>query len=296
MKWKKTYLFPLFIFLLINPLVTSLVHAQSGVNRSVEVIVDATGKLIKAPSNSPSSAVWSYWADPVSNKILRAHPDGTGTQDVLVNLNTPYGLGFDSDTQSFIWTNSGNDGGDDSEDSDDDESGVVQKLKYGQSVASNLISSFVEPFTIEVNRNDRIFGGGFEEVDLLNYPLPKEAITLIANTVVCVTENAISSDTTQETLLTLNPDETIQGLALDVSTGYVYIGNAVGMMDRKVHLVSKAAGQLIFTDHVPPLPDSDDVGNPPPDPPPPDPQPCPIVGGGSNLVEPCNPVSPTPGG
>jgi hypothetical protein len=202
---------------------------QLNAHRSVDVFADDSGRLRPALSTRGiiADGALQYWADPTGNRILRADPGGLSPQEVASGLNTPYGLGFDAVTQSFIWTSSGD--------------AVVQKLALASGAVSALNSSFDDPPAIEIEHE-----GG------------KQAITVVGSDVVRVTVDDISDETTTEVLLSLGGDEVIHGLALDTEAGQVFVGNAVGMMAYKIDLADQAISRLTFTDHVPPTPDLDE--------------------------------------
>lgn len=211
----------------------SLSHAQQrpqlNTHRSVEVLVQPSGQLRPALGGSDTTVdgALHYWADPTGNRILRADASGMHEEEVVGGLNIPYGLGFDTSTQSFIWTSSGD--------------AVVQKLALATGALTVLNSSFDDPPAIEIEHE-----GG------------KQAITVVGSDVVRVTVDDVSDEATTEVLLSLNANEVIHGLALDAEAGQIFVGNGVGMMAYKVNLSDRTISPLTFTDHVPPTPDLDE--------------------------------------
>jgi DNA-binding beta-propeller fold protein YncE len=203
-------------------------YAQDTAHRTVDVIADDSGRLLPAPR--PRGIVVDpaqhYWADPAGNRIVRSDPGGMLDEVIAAGLNVPYGLGFDSATQSFVWTSSGDE--------------VVQKLVLADHRVSNLTTSFDDPPAIEIAQE-----GG------------KQAITVVDSDVVRVSVDEISDETRTEVLLSLGSAEIVHGLALDAEAGHLYVGNAVGMMAYKIDLADNTISRLTFTDHVAPIPDAD---------------------------------------
>lgn len=200
--------------------------------RSVDVWTDASGQLRPARvlPGDPSPTYLRYWADPAMNAILRRDPQSGQVEPIASGLNTPYGLGFDVTTQSFVWTSSGDE--------------AVQKLAVGTTAAITLPSNFDQPPALELPRE-----GG------------RQAITLVGSDIVRVTEDAQSGEVTTEVLMRVESPDAVHGLAVDEEAGVLYIGNAVGMMAQRLRLSDSSALQLTFTDHVPPVADPD-LGEP----------------------------------
>lgn len=200
--------------------------------RSVDVWADAAGQLRPARvlPGDPAPTCLRYWADPSANAILRRDPQSGQIEPIASGLNTPYGLGFDVTTQSFVWTSSGDE--------------AVQKLAAGATAATTLTSNFDQPPALELPRE-----GG------------RQAITLVGSDIVRVTEDAQSGEVTTEVLMRVESPEAVHGLALDAEAGVLYIGNAVGMMAHRLRLSDNSAMLLTFTDHVPPVADPD-LGEP----------------------------------
>lgn len=217
------------VWLLLAALAGLPAYAQDPVHRSVEVAADASGSLRPVPltHDGGDAATLRYWADPHTHRILRSSAHSLDTETVATDLHTPYGLGFDAETQSFLWTSSGDE--------------TVQKLVAGRSDVVTLQTSFEQPPTLDIARE-----GG------------KQAITLDGSTIVRVTEDGMSGEVTTEVLTRIRTFDGMLGLALDADTGNLYIGNAVGMMAYKLRLADNALSRLTYTDNAPPLPDADE--------------------------------------
>jgi hypothetical protein len=206
-------------------------RAQYSLHRTVDLRADLIASRLTPIGDAggrPFPIALHYWADPTANRILRSDALGLNIEEIAVDPNAPYGLGFDADTQNFLWTSSGDE--------------TVRKLRSGAHEPVTLISSFEDPPAIELERE-----GG------------KQAITVVGNQVVRVTEDGISSEAVTEVLMSVDSSETIVGLALDAETGTLYVGNSVGMLSYKLRLSDNAVGRLTFTDHVPPTPDPEDA-------------------------------------
>jgi hypothetical protein len=203
-------------------------YAQDNLHRSVDVIADGAGRLLPAPG--PRGIIVDtaqhYWADPAGNRIVRSDPGAMLDEVIASGLNTPYGLGFDTATQSFVWTSSGDE--------------LVQKLALADHAVRSLNTSFDDPPAIEIAQE-----GG------------KQAITVVDSDVVRVSVDEVSDETRTEVLLSLGSAEVIHGLALDAEAGHLFVGNAVGMMAYRIDLADNTVSRLTFTDHVEPIPDAD---------------------------------------
>jgi DNA-binding beta-propeller fold protein YncE len=194
--------------------------AQDG-QRTVDVRVDpVSGRVVP----DDSGAGLHYWADPTRNAIVRQDPSALTDEVLTDGLNVPYGLSYDRDTQTLIWTSSG------------DETMQAMPLTGGEVRALN--SSFEDPPVIE-----------------LPYEGGKQAITVLDGAVVRVTVDAQTDARYDEVLYALPAGATTVGLALDAQTNQLYVGNAVGMAAYKIDIVSGRADTLTFTDHVAPIPD-----------------------------------------
>jgi hypothetical protein len=217
------------IFIVLSCAATAAQAAKLRQHRTADLWADATGRLRPARVlvGDPSPQFLRYWADPAANKILRSDAQGGQVEEVAAGLNVPYGLGFDVTAQSFVWTSSGDE--------------AVQKLSAGTQTVATLASNFDQPPVLELaSEGDR------------------QAITLVGNEIVRVTENAQSGETSVQVLMQVESPEAVHGLALDAEAGTLYIGNAVGMMAQRLRLSDNSAVQLTFTDHTPPVADPDE--------------------------------------
>lgn len=206
------------------------VHAARGLShRSVDVSVDTAGRLRPAGAESDDIVVGAlrYWADPSANTILRSDARGQQVEEIAGGLNAPYGLGFDVEAQRFLWTSSGDE--------------TVQTLAAGARDVKTLQTSFDDPPALEIPHE-----GG------------KQAIAVVGDQVVRVTEDATTGDIATETLMRIDVVDGVHGLALDADARLLYVGNAVGMMAYRLDLADNTATRLTFTDHVPPVADPDE--------------------------------------
>lgn len=206
------------------------VHAASELShRSVDISTDTAGRLW--PSGAASDGIVAgaqrYWADPSANTILRSDALGQQVEEIAGGLNAPYGLGFDAETQRFVWTSSGDE--------------TVQMLAAGAREVKTLQTSFDDPPVLEIPHE-----GG------------KQAITVVDDQLVRVTEDAITGAIATETLMRIDAADGVHGLALDADGRLLYVGNAVGMMAYRLNLADNTATRLIFTDHVPPVADPEE--------------------------------------
>jgi len=211
-------------------LALSAAHAARGLShRSVDVSPDSTGRLRPAGvlSDTLIATAQRYWADPSANAILRSDSSGQQIEAIAGGLNLPYGLGFDVEAQSFLWTSSGDE--------------TVQKLVAGAHDVTTLQTSFGDPPALEIPHE-----GG------------KQAITVVGEEVVRVTEDAMTGDIATEVLMHVDAVDGVHGLALDADARLLYVGNAVGMMAYRLDLANNTATRLTFTDHVPPVADPDE--------------------------------------
>jgi hypothetical protein len=207
-------------------------QAQDSGQRTVDFAIDAaSGRLMPVnDSTIDLPAQVRFWADPARQTIVRKDANALAPQDIAAGLNLPYGLGFDRDTQTLIWTSSGDE--------------VMQVMALNGGEVRALTSSFDDPPAIEIAHE-----GG------------KQAIALLDGAVVRVTVDAQTDARTDEVLFTLPAGESAIGLALDAQNNQVYLGNAVGMAAYKIDLNQGVATRLAYTDHVTPVPDAD-VGEP----------------------------------
>jgi len=202
-------------------------QAQDSAQRSVDVVIDASGRLVPARPRGAPDALWKYWADPVGNRIVRSDGRSLMVEELIAELKAPYGLGFDASTQSLIWTSSGD--------------GVVQTYSLGGRALSTLTTSFDDPPAIELPHE-----GG------------RQAITVVGSDIVRVTVDELSDAVDTEVLMSLDATDIVHGLAIDTQSGQLYVGNAVGMMAYKLDLADRTVSRLTYTDHVPPVPDLDE--------------------------------------
>jgi hypothetical protein len=197
--------------------------------RTVDLQLDRTGRLMADSARVRPIDGQSYWVDPGSAQFLRQTAGSLEPQVIRADLHAPYGLGFDVQAQQFIWTSSADE--------------IVQTFVLGSDAVKNLETSFDEPAAIEIP----IEGG-------------KQAITVVGSDVVRVTIADTNEQSQTEVLLSLGADEVVRGLALDRAANVLFVGNEVGMMTYKVDLGARTASRLTFTDHVPPIPDPDQDG------------------------------------
>ncbi len=211
----------------------SICHAQSGQQRTVEVMIDDAGRLrppliVDDASTSrppaPIGRATRIWADPEVGAILRQDADRDVPVIFRQGLDSPYGLAFDASTQSLVWTSAGK--------------SIMQRLRIDTGEVEDLASSFDDPPVLELPRE-----GGHA------------AITVIDQQIVRVIQDDYAEEPTVETLLALAPDQTVAGLALDAAASVVYVSNAVGMPDTALALDGAAIAPLIKSDNVPMVPD-----------------------------------------
>ena len=204
-------------------LLTGAPVAQDG-QRTVDVVVDAaSGRVL--PDGGIGVGV-RYWADPARNAIVRQDASSSTDHVLVESLSMPYGLGFDGDTQTLIWTSSGEE--------------IMQAMPVAGGEVRALTSNFEDPPVLE-----------------LPYEGGKQAITVLDGAVVRVTVDAQTDARYDEVLYALPDSVSVVGLALDTQTNRLYVGNAVGMAAYTVDMTTGQAGALVFTDHVAPIPDRD---------------------------------------
>lgn len=215
-----------FLFALILLLAAAALPAQQTAHRSVELVVDTAGRLQPTPREPQPSATQRYWTDAQAGSLLRADAHTLDAQVLAADLDTPYGLGFDAETQHFVWTSSG--------------AAAVQVLACGRSDVRTLPTSFEQPATLELAQEGA-----------------RQALSLDGDRLLRVSEDALSGETRSEVLATLPPGSAAHGLALDAQAGVLYVGNAVGMMVFRLGLDDGRLQPLSYTDNAPPVADPD---------------------------------------
>lgn len=188
---------------------------------SVVLGVNDSGRGLP-PGSTGATGTKRYWADHVAQAIRRSNLDGSGVEDLASGLAQPYGLSFDSATNTLLWTSSGDE--------------VVQRLGLDGGRPSVLPCEFEAPYTI-----------------VLDNEWGHTAYALDGTDVVRVTESADGTNETREVLLTLSAVETLHGLALDTQSGLLYLGDASGQMTRRLRLADRSVEPLLYVEEGFPL-------------------------------------------
>lgn len=188
--------------------------------RSVVVSVDSAGRVMPQQPGSGAVAAKRYWADATTSSIRRANLDGTAIEEIASGLHVPYGLGFDPATGMFLWTSS--------------EDEVVQTLPAGGGQILALQTEFEEPYALIVQ------GEGVET-----------GYAVLDGAVVKITRPGESESEETEILLPFDAvTQPVHGLALDATTGVLYLGDPNGQMSRRIRLADGTLQTLTFVDET----------------------------------------------
>ncbi len=197
--------------------------------RSVLLGVDAVGRLAAPGSTSDLPGAQRYFTDYAGNAVLRSNPDGSNVTTLVAGVNGPYGIAFDADTQQLVWTSSADE--------------VVQAAAPDGSANVVLESSFEENYPLVTTQGDlhvAYFVEGSELVKLSVDPT--------------------TGAEQRQVLLFLGSPDDVHGLALGPMHDVLYLGDANGMMTRRLRLADASVAYLAYVET--PLP--------------PDPQPSPL--------------------
>lgn len=162
--------------------------------------------------------------------------DGSAIESVVTGLDAPYGVALDPIAGVLVWTNS---------------DGAVQRWNPASGELATLQSAFDEPYAIVLDGKVRtayaVVDGSVVkaiedpngESDATEIIVPWEPEPLPLDT----RRSIVEVDRFEE------PDEdpvpAIHGLALDLASGVLYIGDGYGMMARRVRLIDNQVDALI---------------------------------------------------
>lgn len=201
--------------------------------RAVLLGLGAAGRLTAPDTTSDLPGLQRYFTDYAGNAVRRSNPDGTNVTTVVAGVNGPYGIAFDADTQQLVWTSSADE--------------VVQAAAPdGASPHVVLESSFEESSPIVTSEGDLHVAYFIEGSELLKLSV----------------DPSTGAEQRQVLLWLSSPDD-VHGLALGPLHDVLYLGDAHGMMTRRLRLSDAHVTYLAY------------VETPPPPDPQPDPQPWP---------------------
>jgi hypothetical protein len=184
------------------------------------MITEQAGMYIDSPRYDPEPGAMRYWVDATQGSLRKSMPDGSLQEDIVASLDIPYGLAFDLSTQSLLWTSAGG------------ETVQIIPVYGGNPVA--LVSEFEEPYAINIStENERAY------------------YTATGNVIYRNAVDLQSGEETSKELLVLPNIEEVHGLALDMATMTLYIGDINGRMTRKIDLNNNISERLIYTESEP---------------------------------------------
>lgn len=197
-----------------------ILHAQTAstmIESNKLLLEEEAGMFIDGSRQEPTPSSKLYWADPALGAIRRSDPSGKLVETLVEDVATPYGMAFDIGTQELLWTSAG--------------AATVQKISAAGGKVRTLQAEFEEPYAIDVStEGERVY------------------YTAIGSTVYRKAYDAYGGEETEVTLLQLPETEPIHGLALDVASGVLYVGDINGRMTHRLDLGSYRAERLIRTD------------------------------------------------
>ena len=201
-------------------------HAQDRARPAAVAGTPAAARIIIPPKpTTPGVPVGDkrYWADTATNSIRRSNLDGSGVEEVVSGLQSPYGLSYDASAGVLLWTSSTDE--------------TVQKLPLAGGSPTAIETQFEEPFAIVVQ------GEGQET-----------GYAVLGGEVVRIVRYSLAEDDEKTVLMAFDPSvREVHGLALDGATGALYVGNAQGQMTQKVRLADGAVETLQFVEETLPL-------------------------------------------
>lgn len=182
--------------------------------RSAVLIAQPDGVLHCSAGKGGEGAT-RYWADP-GRGTVRKLVDGKA-EDIASDTGLSYGLAFDAPSQAFFWT--------------DSERGQVTKLAVEAKRPVALVSSFEEPYALDVSTAETKIAYLIEGQQLLRL------------------SQSVESDVEQrEELVRLPDDFQYHGLAFDSDEQALLIGDANGMMVFRVSLRKPDLTPLCYDD------------------------------------------------
>jgi hypothetical protein len=153
------------------------------------------------------------WADHAANAIWISEPDGSAPRMLYPNLPGPYGLSVDVATQQLVFTSS--------------ELEVVQIAPLGGGAVTTLRTSFEESYAIVVDEGTHKVLYGVRDNQLIK-----------------LTENTEFG--TEQVEVLLQPVTGVHGLALTPDGSALYLGDAVGQMNRKLNIATHGVEALAY--------------------------------------------------
>ncbi len=211
---------------------TCQVSAQDA-PRTVLLGSTAAGRFAAPGSTTDLPGLQRYFTDYAGNAVRRSQLDGSNVTTLVDGVSGPYGLAFDADAQRLVWTSSGDE--------------VVQSAAPDGSGNTVLESSFEENYPLVTSEG---------ELQVAYFVEGSELVKLSVDA---------QGNEERRVLLFLPAPESLHGLALGPLHDVLYLGDANGMMTRRLRLADASVAYLDYVET-----------QPPPDPvPPPDPLPWP---------------------
>ncbi len=188
--------------------------------RTVLLGSNAAGRLVAPDSTSELPGLQRYFTDYAGNAVRRSQLDGSNVTTLVDGVNGPYGLAFDADAQRLVWTSSGDE--------------VVQSAAPDGSGNTVLESSFEEHYPLVTSEG---------ELQVAYFVEGSELVELSVDA---------QGNEQRRVLLFLPAPESVHGLALGPLHDVLYLGDANGMMTRRLRLADASVAYLDYVETQPP--------------------------------------------